>query len=63
MGSLASKVEMTSQTLIREGDTKDRTKAFYEEERRKYQGLANQKDQQIADLVASLQAIKQMYEN
>jgi hypothetical protein len=39
---------MTSQTLIREGDTKERTKSFYDEEKRKFYALANQKDQQIA---------------
>jgi hypothetical protein len=62
IGSLTSKVEMTSQTLIREGDTKERTKSFYDEEKRKFYALANQKDQQIAELVASLQSIKEMHE-
>jgi hypothetical protein len=32
---------MTSQTLIREGETKERTKAFYDEEKRKFHNLAN----------------------
>ena len=54
---------MTSQTLIREGETKERTKSFYDEEKRKYIALSNQKDQQIADLVASLQSIKNMHED
>lgn len=54
---------MTSQTLIREGDSKERVKAFYEEERRKYQALSNQKDQQITELVASIQSIKQLHED
>lgn len=54
---------MTSQTLIREGDSKDRAKSFYEEERRKYQALSNQKDEQISELVSSLQSLKQMHED
>lgn len=48
MSNLGSKIQLTSQTLIREAEHKEKTKGQYEEEKRKYHMLANAKDREIA---------------
>jgi hypothetical protein len=49
--SLASKMELTSQTLVREADQKNKSQAFFEEEKKKFHTLSNSKDKEIADLL------------
>ena len=63
MSNLGSKVQLTSQTLIREADHKEKSKAQYEEERRKFHYLTNTKDKEISDLMGMIQNIKVMHED
>ena len=58
MVSLTSKLELTSQTLIREADLKQRGQTFAEEEKRKLQLLINCKDNEILMLNEQLNALK-----
>lgn len=44
VSNLGSKVQLTSQTLIRESEHKEKSKSQYEEEKRKFHYLANSKD-------------------
>ncbi len=46
--SMTSKMELTSQTLLREADMKQKGQAFHDEEKRKLHQLINAKDKEIA---------------
>ena len=63
VSNLGSKVQLTSQTLIRETDHKEKSKSQYEEEKRKYHYLANSKDKEISDLMAMMENMKKMHED
>lgn len=63
VASLGSKVQLTSQTLIRESEHKEKSKSQYEEEKRKYHYLANAKDKEISDLMAMMENMKRMHED
>ena len=63
VSNLGSKVQLTSQTLIRESDHKEKSKAQYEEERRKFHYLTNSKDKEISDLMAMMENMKRMHED
>lgn len=54
---------MTSQTLIRESEHKEKTKSQYDEEKKKYHYLANSKDKEISDLMALMENMKRMHED
>ena len=60
--SLASKMELTSQTLVREADQKHKSQAFFDEEKKKFHSLSNSKDREIADLLATMARMKQLHE-
>ncbi len=62
IGSLASKVEMTSQTLIREVDQKEKVKNFTDAERKKFFKLVESKEKEINDLLLTIKTIKGMHE-
>lgn len=47
---MTSKMELTSQTLLREADLKHKGHAFHDEEKRKLHHLINAKDKEITDL-------------
>jgi hypothetical protein len=47
VSNLGSKVQLTSQTLIREAEHSEKSKGQYEEEKRKFHYLANSKDKEI----------------
>lgn len=57
--SMASKMELTSQTLLRETENKQKGAAFFDEERRKLHQLIKAKDTEIAGLQESIQRLKQ----
>ncbi len=42
--SLATKMELTSQTLVREADQKQKSQMFFDEEKKKFHSLASSKD-------------------
>jgi hypothetical protein len=63
VSNLGSKVQLTSQTLIRETEHKEKTKGQYEEEKRKYHYLANSKDREIGELMAMMENMKRMHED
>lgn len=42
--SLATKMELTSQTLVREADQKQKSQLFFDEEKKKFHSLNNAKD-------------------
>lgn len=48
--SMTSKMELTSQTLLREAELKQKGQAFHDEEKRKLHHLINAKDKEITDL-------------
>lgn len=60
--SLASKMELTSQTLVREADQKNKSQAFFDEEKKKFHNLSNSKDKEIADLLETMHKMKKMHE-
>jgi len=55
MTSMNSKMELTSQTLLREADLKQKGQAFHDEEKRKLHHLINAKDKEIGDLSEQLE--------
>lgn len=57
--SMASKMELTSQTLLRETENKQKGAAFFDEERRKLHQLIKAKDTEIAGLQENIQRLKQ----
>lgn len=57
--SMASKMELTSQTLLRETENKQKGAAFFDEERRKLHQLIKAKDTEIAGLQENVQRLKQ----
>lgn len=61
--SLATKMELTSQTLVRETDQKHNSQAFFEEEKKKFHSLSNAKDKEISDLLDTMQRMKKMHES
>lgn len=63
VSNLGSKVQLTSQTLIRQTEHKEKSKGQYEEEKRKFHYLANSKDKQISDLMAMMENMKRMHED
>jgi DNA repair exonuclease SbcCD ATPase subunit len=63
VSTLGSKVQLTSQTLIRETEHKEKTKGQYEEEKKKYHYLANSKDKEIGDLMVMMGNMKRMHED
>lgn len=56
--SMASKMSLTSQTLLREADLKLKGQAFLDEEKRKLHHLINAKDKEIADLTDQAERAK-----
>jgi len=42
--SLATKMELTSQTLVREADQKQKSQVFFDEEKKKFHSMNNSKD-------------------
>ena len=44
-------MEMTSQTLVREADQKNRSQSFFDEEKKKFHYLAQSKDKEINELM------------
>lgn len=60
--SLASKMELTSQTLVREADQKQKSQAFFDEEKKKFHSLSNSKDREIADLLETMARMKKLHE-
>lgn len=60
--SLASKIEMTSQTLVREADQKQKSQAFFDEEKKKFHSLSHAKDKEIADLLDNMHRMKKLHE-
>ena len=61
--SLASKMEMTSQTLVREADQKQKSQAFFDEEKKKFHSLSNSKDKEIAGLLDNMHRMKKLHED
>lgn len=60
--SLATKMELTSQTLVREADQKQKSQLFFDEEKKKFHSLSNAKDKEIADLLDTMHRMKQLHE-
>ena len=63
VSNLGSKVQLTSQTLIRETQHKEKTKTQYDQEKRKYHYLTNSKDKEISDLMVMMENMKRMHED
>lgn len=61
--SMTSKMELTSQTLLREADLKQKGQAFHDEEKRKLHHLINGKDMEISDLTQQMDRAKKGHEN
>lgn len=61
--SLATKMELTSQTLVREAEQKHKSQTFFEEEKKKFHSLTNAKDKEIADLLETMHRMKKMHED
>lgn len=59
---MASKMEMTSQTLVREADQKQKSQAFFDEEKKKFHSLSNSKDKEIAGLLDTMHRMKKLHE-
>ena len=57
--SMASKMELTSQTLLRETENKQKGAVFFEEERRKLHQLIKAKDTEISGLQENLERLKE----
>lgn len=60
--SLATKMELTSQTLVREADQKQKSQIFFDEEKKKFHSLAGSKDKEIIELMDTMQRMKKMHE-
>lgn len=55
-------MELTSQTLVREADQKQKSQMFFDEEKKKFHSLASSKDKEIIDLMDTMQRMKKMHE-
>lgn len=55
-------MEMTSMTLVREAEQKQRSQNFFEEEKKKFHSLSNSKDKEINDLMETMHRMKKMHE-
>ena len=55
-------MEMTSQTLVREADQKNRSQSFFDEEKKKFHYLAQSKDKEINELMETMHRMKKMHE-
>ena len=54
---------MTSQTMVREADQKNRTQSFFDEEKKKFHALSQAKDKQINELMETMHRMKKMHES
>ena len=54
-------MELTSMTLVREADQKNKSQAFFEEEKKKFHSLTNSKDREIADLMETMHKMKSLH--
>ena len=54
---------MTSQTLVRETDQKNRSQAFFETEKKKFHALSLAKDKEINELMETMHRMKKMHES
>lgn len=54
---------MTSQTLVREADQKNRSQAFFEAEKKKFHALSLAKDKEINELMETMHRMKKMHES
>lgn len=61
--SLATKMELTSQTLVREADQKQKSQVFFDEEKKKFHSLSHSKDKEIAELLETMHRMKKMHES
>ena len=52
---------MTSMTLVREAEQKQRSQNFFEEEKKKFHRLTNTKDKEINDLMETMHRMKKMH--
>jgi hypothetical protein len=56
-------MELTSQTLVREADQKQKSQQFFDEEKKKFHSLSNAKDAEIADMLETMHRMKKMHED
>lgn len=49
-------------TLVREADQKNKSQAFFDEEKKKFHSLSNAKDREIADLMETMHKMKSLHE-
>ena len=54
---------MTSQTLVREADQKQKSQIFFDEEKKKFHKLSLSKDKEINDLMETMHRMKKMHES
>ena len=58
--SLGTKMELTSQSLVRQTDQKQRGAEFFETEKRKFYKLIQDKDREIQGIHDTMEAIKKI---
>lgn len=55
-------MELTSMTLVRETEQKNKSQVFFEEEKKKFHSLSNSKDREISDLMDNMRKMKELHE-